>query len=287
MAMMRSASWPERRGSRPRTSSRAGPRRWRRSSAVRRTPSKRSGGPRIRTGSSAKAGRWTRPRSWRPSPAPARSWRSAATTRTTPRSPAPSRPRRPLIFSKWPSSVIGPGAEIRWDPALSDPGRLRGRARRRHRPDGAARLARRTHSPTSSATRASNDVSARDLQFGDGQWVRGKSLDTFCPMGPAVVTTDEIPDPQVLDIACHVNGRTSSRPARPTCTSASRRSSATARRRSRSSPATSSRPARRPASASSAIRRSCSATATRWWSRSRASAGSSTPAGSTARRRPS
>ena len=41
-----------------------------------------------------------------------------------------------------------------------------------------------------------NDVTARDLQFGDGQWVRGKSLDTFCPMGPALVTTDEIPDPQ-------------------------------------------------------------------------------------------
>ena len=49
-----------------------------------------------------------------------------------------------------------------------------------------------------------NDVSARDLQFGDGQWARGKSLDTFCPMGPALVTTDEIPDPQGLDISCSV-----------------------------------------------------------------------------------
>ena len=37
-----------------------------------------------------------------------------------------------------------------------------------------------------------NDVSARDLQFGDGQWVRGKSLDTFCPIGPWIVTADEI-----------------------------------------------------------------------------------------------
>jgi 2-keto-4-pentenoate hydratase/2-oxohepta-3-ene-1,7-dioic acid hydratase in catechol pathway len=52
-----------------------------------------------------------------------------------------------------------------------------------------------------------NDVSARDLQLGDGQWTRGKSLDTFCPMGPVLVTTDEIPDPQVLDIACRVHGR--------------------------------------------------------------------------------
>ena len=52
-----------------------------------------------------------------------------------------------------------------------------------------------------------NDVSARDLQFGDGQWARGKSLDTFCPMGPALVTADEIPDPQDLDISCCVGDR--------------------------------------------------------------------------------
>ena len=51
-----------------------------------------------------------------------------------------------------------------------------------------------------------NDVSARDLQFGDGQWIRGKSLDTFCPMGPWLVTADEIPDPQTLRIRCLVNG---------------------------------------------------------------------------------
>jgi len=49
-----------------------------------------------------------------------------------------------------------------------------------------------------------NDVSARDIQFGDGQWVRGKSLDTFCPMGPVLVTPDEIPDPQDLAISCSV-----------------------------------------------------------------------------------
>src|SRR5204862_3358111 len=48
--------------------------------------------------------------------------------------------------------------------------------------------------------------SARDLQFGDGQWVRGKSLDTFCPVGPWIVTADEIPDPQALRIECLVNG---------------------------------------------------------------------------------
>ncbi|HLR25325.1 MAG TPA: fumarylacetoacetate hydrolase family protein [Fodinibius sp.] len=53
-----------------------------------------------------------------------------------------------------------------------------------------------------------NDVSARDLQFSDEQWVRGKSLDTFCPMGPVIVTADEISDPQDLNIQCGVNGKT-------------------------------------------------------------------------------
>jgi 2-keto-4-pentenoate hydratase/2-oxohepta-3-ene-1,7-dioic acid hydratase in catechol pathway len=52
-----------------------------------------------------------------------------------------------------------------------------------------------------------NDVSARDLQFGDGQWVRGKSLDTFCPLGPWIATADEIPDPHRLGIRCFLNGQ--------------------------------------------------------------------------------
>jgi 2-keto-4-pentenoate hydratase/2-oxohepta-3-ene-1,7-dioic acid hydratase in catechol pathway len=51
-----------------------------------------------------------------------------------------------------------------------------------------------------------NDVSARDIQFADKQWVRGKSLDTFCPMGPIIVTADEIPNPQSLKLGCQVNG---------------------------------------------------------------------------------
>ena len=46
------------------------------------------------------------------------------------------------------------------------------------------------------------------MQFADGQWVRGKSFDTFCPLGPCVVTADEIPDPQALSLACRVNGET-------------------------------------------------------------------------------
>ena len=52
-----------------------------------------------------------------------------------------------------------------------------------------------------------NDVTARDLQRLDGQWVRAKSCDTFAPMGPALVTADEVPDPQNLAIRCRVNGQ--------------------------------------------------------------------------------
>ena len=51
-----------------------------------------------------------------------------------------------------------------------------------------------------------NDVSARDLQFADGQWTRGKSPDTFCPVGPRLVPRDEVPDPQALSIRAVLNG---------------------------------------------------------------------------------
>ncbi|HZS09713.1 MAG TPA: fumarylacetoacetate hydrolase family protein [Blastocatellia bacterium] len=53
-----------------------------------------------------------------------------------------------------------------------------------------------------------NDVSARDLQFSDKQFVRGKSQDTFCPVGPFVTTADEVGDPHTLKIECRVNGTT-------------------------------------------------------------------------------
>jgi len=116
-------------------------------------------------------------------------------------------PAAPLIFGKWSSCVIGPGAEIRWDPALTA------------KVDYEAELAvviGRTARRVSEAEALDyvlgytclNDVTARDLQFGDDQWARGKSLDTFCPMGPVLVTADEIPDPQALAITCQVGGRT-------------------------------------------------------------------------------
>lgn len=52
-----------------------------------------------------------------------------------------------------------------------------------------------------------NDVSARDLQFGDGQWTRGKGLDTFAPLGPFITTRDEIKDVQALKIEGRLNGK--------------------------------------------------------------------------------
>lgn len=112
-------------------------------------------------------------------------------------------PLAPLIFSKWPSSVVGHGTAIRWSAQLTT------------QVDFEAELAVVIGSPARRVTvdealnhvlgyTCLNDISARDLQFGDGQWTRGKSLDTFCPMGPVLVTTDEIGDPQGLAITCTV-----------------------------------------------------------------------------------
>jgi 2-keto-4-pentenoate hydratase/2-oxohepta-3-ene-1,7-dioic acid hydratase in catechol pathway len=115
-------------------------------------------------------------------------------------------PAVPILFSKAPTSIVGPGDGIRWPAGLTqqvDPeaelGVIVGR-----RMKGAAR---KDALDFVFGYTALNDVSARDLQFGDKQWVRGKSLDTFCPMGPVLVTRDEIPDPQALDISLSVSGR--------------------------------------------------------------------------------
>jgi len=53
-----------------------------------------------------------------------------------------------------------------------------------------------------------NDVSARDVQLATSQWTLGKSFDTFCPLGPAIVTTDELSDPHSLEIQLAINGET-------------------------------------------------------------------------------
>jgi 2-keto-4-pentenoate hydratase/2-oxohepta-3-ene-1,7-dioic acid hydratase in catechol pathway len=114
-------------------------------------------------------------------------------------------PTAPLIFAKWPSCVIGPGEDIRWDPGLTSQVDFEAElgvviGLRTRRVDEAGAL------DAVLGYTCINDVSARDLQFGDGQWTRGKSLDTFCPMGPAVVTADEITDPDDLAVSCIVSG---------------------------------------------------------------------------------
>ena len=114
-------------------------------------------------------------------------------------------PKAPLIFAKFPTTVIGPGEAIRWDPALT--------VQVDYEAELAVVIGRRARNVDVAEAldfvlgyTCANDVSARDLQFGDGQWVRGKSLDTFCPLGPVVVTRDEIPDPGTLAIVCDVSG---------------------------------------------------------------------------------
>lgn len=116
-------------------------------------------------------------------------------------------PAQPLLFAKFPSVVIGHGEAIEFDPTLAQ------------RVDWETELAvvigREARNVSEKDAleyvfgyTIGNDVSARDLQFGDGQWIRGKNLDTFCPLGPGVVTADEIPDPNALAIRTRVNGRT-------------------------------------------------------------------------------
>jgi 2-keto-4-pentenoate hydratase/2-oxohepta-3-ene-1,7-dioic acid hydratase in catechol pathway len=113
-------------------------------------------------------------------------------------------PKVPVIFSKFPTCVIAPGEPV-VIPTTSE------------RVDYEAELAivigrRAKHVSAARAYdyvlgyTAFNDVTARDFQFGDGQWQRGKSCDTFAPMGQTIVTTDEIPDPHTLRISLTLNG---------------------------------------------------------------------------------
>jgi 5-carboxymethyl-2-hydroxymuconate isomerase len=114
-------------------------------------------------------------------------------------------PECPVIFTKFSTAVIGPGAAIRWDPALT--------SQVDYEVELAVVIGKRTRRVSAAEAldyvagyTACNDVSARNLQFGDGQWVRGKSLDTFCPLGPWLVTADEIADPQALPVRTTLNG---------------------------------------------------------------------------------
>ena len=116
-------------------------------------------------------------------------------------------PQRPLVFAKFPSSIIGPSDAIVIDRTVTDRvdwevelAVVIGRSMRR-----VAEAAALDHV---AAYTVANDVSARDLQLADGQWVRAKSLDTFCPLGPCLVTADEFGDPQAKRLWTRVNGET-------------------------------------------------------------------------------
>ena len=114
-------------------------------------------------------------------------------------------PERPTLFTKFSTAVNHPDGQIRWDPNLT--------SKVDYEAELAVVIGRRAYRVSEEDAYAYvagytclNDVTARDLQRADKQWVRGKSLDTFAPMGPVMVTTDEIPDPHTLDIRCWVNG---------------------------------------------------------------------------------
>jgi len=117
-------------------------------------------------------------------------------------------PAEPVVFSKASSSVIGHGAAIRLCDA-SD--------KADYEVELAFVIGRPARNVSAAAANAHvagytvlNDVSARDYQLEKpgGQWTLGKSFDTFCPMGPWLVTPDEVPDPHSLDLQCVLSGET-------------------------------------------------------------------------------
>jgi 2,4-didehydro-3-deoxy-L-rhamnonate hydrolase len=113
-------------------------------------------------------------------------------------------PAAPLLFAKWPNTLIGQGEPIMIPPITkqvdyeAELGVVIGERVRRASVENALEAV--------AGFLCLNDVSARDLQFSDGQWVRGKSLDTFCPVGPELVPAAEVADPQALAIRAVVSG---------------------------------------------------------------------------------
>jgi 2-keto-4-pentenoate hydratase/2-oxohepta-3-ene-1,7-dioic acid hydratase in catechol pathway len=114
-------------------------------------------------------------------------------------------PEKPIVFAKYPNAVIGPGEAIRIPPITEQAD---------YEAELAVIIGRAARNVSESEAldyvfgyANANDVSSRDLQFSEGgQWTRSKSIDTFCPIGPFIATTDEIEDPQDLSIRCILNG---------------------------------------------------------------------------------
>jgi len=115
-------------------------------------------------------------------------------------------PEAPLLFAKWQNTLIGPGDPIVIPPLVTkcdyeaELGVVIGSTVRNVSVENALEAV--------AGYVCVNDVSARNLQFADGQWSRGKSPDTFCPVGPALVPRDDVPDPQALAIRAILNGET-------------------------------------------------------------------------------
>ncbi|MBZ5595492.1 MAG: fumarylacetoacetate hydrolase family protein [Acidobacteriia bacterium] len=113
-------------------------------------------------------------------------------------------PKVPTIFAKYPTAVIGPGQPIVLPKASRKPDYeaefafVIGKGGR-HIPGD--RWQEHIFGYTNF-----HDASARDYQMATSQWMMGKTFDTFAPMGPAIVTTDEVPDPHALDIQMIING---------------------------------------------------------------------------------
>jgi 2,4-didehydro-3-deoxy-L-rhamnonate hydrolase len=112
-------------------------------------------------------------------------------------------PKEPLLFAKWTTALIGPGEAIVIPPLVTkcdyeaELGVVIGERVRGVSKENAFEAVR--------GYLCANDVSARDLQFSDGQWTRGKSPDTFCPVGP-MTPRDEVSDPHALRIRAIVSG---------------------------------------------------------------------------------
>jgi acylpyruvate hydrolase len=110
----------------------------------------------------------------------------------------------PIIFSKYNSSIVGPGEAIVIPTVVTKPdyeGELAVVIGKRGRNISEAEALDYVGGYT-----VLNDVSARDWQNRTSQWVIGKTCDTFCPMGPALVTADEVTDPQDLHLRTIING---------------------------------------------------------------------------------